>query len=83
MDTRDAKRRIRDSRVMGTRNLVRHRSRVKRPAEVLISASAVGYYGSRGDDVLAECEPPARNWLAEVCVEWEREAAAAEAGGSG
>jgi uncharacterized protein (TIGR01777 family) len=77
-----AKRRIRDSRVIGTRNLVAGIAAMKRPAEMLISASAVGYYGSRGDEVLTECEPPARNWLAEVCVEWEREAAAAASAGT-
>jgi uncharacterized protein (TIGR01777 family) len=76
-----AKQRIRDSRVTGTRNLVAGIAAMQRPPEALVSASAVGYYGSRGDEVLNECSPPAVGWLAELCVAWEREAdAAAEAG---
>jgi uncharacterized protein (TIGR01777 family) len=41
---------------------------------VLVSASAVGYYGSRGDEVLDESAPPGNDFLAYVCVAWEREA---------
>lgn len=79
--TAAVKQRIRDSRVTGTRNLVAGIAAMKRPPEALISASAVGYYGSRGDEVLKESDAPAKGWLAEVCVEWEREAeAAAQAG---
>jgi uncharacterized protein (TIGR01777 family) len=48
----------------------------KRPS-VLVSASAIGYYGSRGDEVLTEQSPPGSGFLPEVCVEWEREAQAA------
>jgi uncharacterized protein (TIGR01777 family) len=71
------KARIRDSRVVGTRNLVAGlRASATRP-KVLISASAVGYYGSRGDEELTEQSRPGSDFLAEVCVEWEREAAAA------
>lgn len=76
------KQRIRDSRVTGTRNLVAGIAAMKRPPEALISASAVGYYGSRGDEILKESDAPAKDWLAEVCVEWEREAGAAAQGGT-
>lgn len=77
--TEEAKRRIRDSRVVSTRNLVAGIARLGRKPEALICASAVGYYGSRGDDVLAESAAPANTWLAEVCVAWEREAQTAMA----
>jgi uncharacterized protein (TIGR01777 family) len=67
------KQRIRESRVVGTRNLVAGlRQAQSRPA-VLVSASAVGYYGDRGDEVLSESSPPGSDYLAEVCAAWERE----------
>ncbi len=75
------KRRIRDSRVEGTRKLVRTLSRLPVKPQVLISTSAVGYYGSRGDEALTEESAPGEGFLPEVCVEWEKEAAAAEAFG--
>jgi uncharacterized protein (TIGR01777 family) len=79
--TDDAKRRIQDSREQGTSNLVDGmRAADPRPA-VLVSASAVGYYGPRGDARLDESAPAGGDFLARVCVAWEREAArAAEAG---
>ena len=68
------KQRIRDSRVIGTRHLVQGiRQASARPA-VLVSASAVGYYGNRGDDELTESAVAGRDFLAEVCVAWEEEA---------
>lgn len=72
------KARIRDSRVIGTRNLVQGIKQVEQKPRVLVSASAVGYYGNRGDDELTESAPPASDFLAEVCVAWEREALVAE-----
>jgi uncharacterized protein (TIGR01777 family) len=69
---------IRESRVAGTRHLVESLSKLKRKPGVLICASAVGYYGSRGDEVLAESAAPGSGYLAEVCVDWEKEALAAE-----
>ena len=75
----DAKGRIRESRVMGTRNLVEGISRLAGKPAVLISASATGYYGTRGDEALTEQAPAGSGFLAETCVEWEREAMAAEA----
>ena len=76
--TAEAKRRIRESRVEGTRNLVRAIERLANRPEALICASAMGYYGSRGDEILNESAPPADTYLAEVCKAWEQEAQAAE-----
>lgn len=72
------KARIRESRVVGTRHLVQGIARAERTPSVLVSASAVGFYGNRGDDELTESSPPADDFLAEVCVAWEREAMAAQ-----
>jgi hypothetical protein len=79
--TAAAKQRILDSRVVGTRNLVEALGRLTRRPETLICASAIGYYGSRGDEVLTESSAPGSGFLPEVCVAWEREAQAAEAFG--
>jgi uncharacterized protein len=79
--TREAKARIRDSRVLGTRNLVRVLRRLAQPPAALICASAIGYYGERGDEVLNESAIPGTGYLAEVCLEWEQEAREAEAAG--
>ena len=79
--TAAAKRRILDSRVVGTRNLVEALGRLTRRPETLICASAIGYYGSRGDELLTESSAPGSGFLPEVCVAWEREAQAAEAFG--
>jgi uncharacterized protein (TIGR01777 family) len=74
-----AKARIRASRVEGTRRLVGALARLERPPGVLVSASAIGIYGSRGDEWLTESSPPGHGFLAEVVRQWEREAQAAEA----
>ena len=79
--TAEAKRRIRESRVMGTRRLVEALAMLPRRPEALICASAIGYYGSRGDEVLTESSAPGSGFLPEVCVAWEKEAQAAEAFG--
>jgi len=76
--TPERKRRIRDSRVIGTRNLVAGLAAQAHRPKVLVSASAVGYYGDCGDDPVDERSPAGRGFLSEVCVEWEREALAAE-----
>jgi uncharacterized protein len=74
----EARQAIRTSRELGTRNLVAGiRAAEPRPG-VLVSASGVDYYGDRGDEPVAEDAPPGDGWLAQVCVVWEREAAAAE-----
>ena len=76
--TKAKKARIRDSRVAGTKHLVERLRKLERRPEVLVSASAVGIYGSRGNEVLTESAAPAEGFLAEVCREWEAEAQAAE-----
>jgi uncharacterized protein (TIGR01777 family) len=73
------KRRIRDSRVLGTRNLVAGIAAMPRRPALLVSASAVGYYGDRGDEMLGEGAPLGDGFLPEVCDAWEREALSAEA----
>jgi len=70
--TRRKMARIRDSRVLGTRNLVAG-IRASRP-RALVSASAVGYYGDRGEEELTEESLPGNDFLASVCREWEAEA---------
>jgi uncharacterized protein (TIGR01777 family) len=70
----EAKRRIRDSRIELTRQLVAGLGRLKNKPAVLVNASAVGYYGNRGDEILTESSAPGTGFLAELCVEWEREA---------
>jgi uncharacterized protein len=72
-----AKRDISDSRVVGTRNLVAGlRSLAERP-RTLISSSAVGYYGRRGEEPIDEDASPGEDFLAQVCAAWEAEAGAA------
>jgi hypothetical protein len=79
--TDKARERIRSSRVEGTRGLVAALAAAEPRPRVLVSASAVGYYGHRGDERLDESAPPGDDFLAQVCVGWEREAnAAAELG---
>jgi hypothetical protein len=65
------KARILHSRVEGTRLLVNSLTRLAHPPKVLVSASAVGYYGSRGGEVLDEDSPPGSGFLPRVCREWE------------
>lgn len=71
--TRAKMERIRDSRVIGTRNLVEG-IRASAP-RALVCASATGYYGDRGDEELTEGSAPGADFLAGVCREWEGEAA--------
>ncbi len=72
------KERIRLSRVEGTRRLVEAMSAAEQRPTTLICASAVGYYGSRADELLTEQSSPGDDFLARVCVDWEREAMRAE-----
>ena len=74
--TDEAKRKIRDSREQGTRRLVDALTGTS--VKALISASAVGYYGPHGDERIDEDAPPGSDFLAGVCVAWEREAERAE-----
>ena len=68
------KAKIRDSRIVGTKNLVLGILQSKTVIKTLVSSSAVGYYGDRGEEDLIESSPPANDFLADVCVGWEREA---------
>jgi hypothetical protein len=72
------KARIRDSRLVGTRNLVQGIAQSAIKPSVLVSASAVGFYGDRGEEELTEASPPGDDFLAHVCIDWEREALAAQ-----
>ncbi len=74
----DKKRRIEESRVLGTRAVVEAIGRAKNKPRALVSASAVGYYGSRGDEELDEESPLGEGFLPEVCAAWEEEAHAAQ-----
>lgn len=71
------KKRIRDSRVNGTTKLAQAVAGMSQPPRVLVSASAIGWYGSRGADELTEDSGPGTGFLAEVCRDWELAAAAA------
>jgi uncharacterized protein (TIGR01777 family) len=76
------KQRIRDSRVRSTRLLSETLGRLRRPPRVLVSASAVGIYGNRGDEILTEVSPPGdpgRSFLVAVAQEWEAAAEPARA----
>jgi len=72
------KKRIRESRLLGTRNLVAALRSLPSKPKVLVSSSAVGYYGDRGDDSLDETSAPGSDFLAKLCVDWEAESRAAE-----
>lgn len=69
--TEDKKRRIRDSRWNGTRNLCQNLAVLSDKPKVLVCASAIGYYGDRGDTVLDESSDPDEGFLPDVCVGWE------------
>lgn len=75
------KRAIFDSRVKGTTLLSESLAKLSRPPAVFVSASAIGYYGDRGDEQLTEQSAPGAGFLADVCREWEKATApAAEKG---
>jgi uncharacterized protein (TIGR01777 family) len=69
--TDEKKRAIRDSRTKGTRLLSETIAQLSQPPSVFISASAIGYYGDRGDEELTEKSSPGDDFLSSVCVEWE------------
>ena len=69
--TEEKKRRIRESRTKGTQLLSETLAKLTEQPEVLVSASAVGFYGSRGDELLTEQSAAGEDFLAEVCREWE------------
>ena len=67
----EKKRAIRESRVKGTALLSDALAQLSRPPSVFLSASAIGYYGDRGDELLTEKSAPGKDFLAGVCKEWE------------
>ena len=70
--TDERKRSIRESRVKGTTVLSEALANLKHPPQTLLCASAIGYYGDRGDEILTEESAPGNDFLANVCIEWER-----------
>ncbi len=70
--TAEKKRSIRDSRINGTTLLSETLATLQNPPAVFLSASAIGYYGNRGDEVLTETSAPGNDFLARVCQEWEQ-----------
>jgi uncharacterized protein (TIGR01777 family) len=72
--TAEKRRRIMDSRVLGTRRLVEGFARAEQPPRVLVSGSAIGFYGDTGDHEVDESSPGGTGFLAEVTHAWEAEA---------
>ena len=77
--TPDVRRAIRESRVAGTRKLVEALVAAPPLPRLFVSASATGFYGDRGDEVLTESSSPGTGFLAEVCRDWEQAADSAGA----
>ncbi|NOT54997.1 MAG: TIGR01777 family protein [Deltaproteobacteria bacterium] len=77
----DQKARIRESRVRGTQTLCHALTQLALPPKVLLSASALGFYGDRGEEVLSEESAAGRGFLSEVCVAWEAATQPAEKSG--
>jgi uncharacterized protein len=69
--TDEKKQKIRDSRVIGTHMLAELLVRLQNPPQLFISASAVGFYGDRGEERLTETSPEGEGFLSEVCQKWE------------
>lgn len=77
----EKKKAIRDSRVQGTRSVVEAISKLVGKPKVLVAASAIGFYGDRGDDEMSETSSAGDTFLAEVSKDWESEARRAEDSG--
>lgn len=75
------KARVKDSRTRGTSLLAATLAKLNNAPQVLVSGSAVGYYGDRGDEVLTESSRPGSDFLADVCIAWEAAAAPAREAG--
>lgn len=76
--TDEKKKAIRDSRVFGTRTMIEAFARLERKPKVFISASAIGFYGDRGDAEMTEASSAGDTFLSSVCKEWEAESRRAE-----
>jgi uncharacterized protein len=72
------KARLRNSRILATRSLARFVAQSPQPPAAFVSASAIGFYGDRGSETLTEDAGPGRGFLAELAMEWEKEALAAQ-----
>ncbi len=66
---------LRSSRIDATRHLFGELAKLQRPPRVIVAASAIGYYGNRGDETLTETSLPGNDFLARLCREWETETA--------
>jgi uncharacterized protein (TIGR01777 family) len=66
---------LRTSRIEATRHLIGALAKLQRPPRVIVAASAIGYYGNRGDEALSETSAPGNDFLSGLCREWEAEAA--------
>lgn len=75
--TDEKKRRIRESRIVGTRKLVEAFSKTQNPPKIFVSASAIGFYGNRGDEILTEESAAGEGFFPQICSEWETESARA------
>jgi uncharacterized protein (TIGR01777 family) len=75
------KQKLRSSRIDATKSLVHAIAKAKVKPKFLINASAVGYYGSHGDETITEKTGPGQGFLSQLCVEWEEEANEAESFG--
>lgn len=75
------KRRIRDSRVLGTETLARAVAALDEPPRVFVNGSAIGYYGTTGSRVVDEAAPPGQGFLPSLCVAWEAATGPAQAAG--
>ena len=79
--TEEKKKRIRDSRIQGTRLLSETMAKLSAPPKVFLCASATGIYGDRGNEIVDESSPDGKGFLAEVCREWEEATQAASGAG--
>ncbi|HEV2706920.1 MAG TPA: TIGR01777 family oxidoreductase [Pyrinomonadaceae bacterium] len=79
--TPERKRRILESRVRGTRLIAETIAALERRPKVLVSASAIGFYGDRGEELLTEASASGGDFLSEVCREWEKATLAASQAG--
>ena len=79
--TKSQKEKIRSSRVNTTRALVAAIGKARQKPKFLLNASAIGYYGPRGDETLTEEAEPGKDFLGQVCLQWEEEARKAEGHG--
>lgn len=68
---------LRTSRIEATRHLIEALAKLQRPPRVIVAASAIGYYGDRGEETLTESSAPGTDFLPEICREWEAESARA------